>query len=114
MEKIAKYKAIAKEILAEITNRKNRSRRTANYQLIADEATGNYLLLRNGWQAGTRLYGIIIHVEVKEDGKVWLQQDATDLVVADLLLERGVATDDIVLGFLTPTMREDMEEVVLD
>ena len=111
MEKIAKYKSAAKAILTEITNRKNRSRRSANYQLIADDNSGNYLLLRNGWQLGTRLYGIIIHIEVKDDGKVWLQQDATDLVVADLLLEKGVANDDLVLGFLTPAMREDMEVV---
>jgi hypothetical protein len=108
MEKIAKYKAIAKEVLSALTDRKNRSRRSATYQLIADEANGNYLLLRNGWQGGTRLYGIIIHVDVKEDGKVWLQQDATDLVVADLLLENGVAAEDLVLGFMTPAMREDM------
>jgi len=110
MEKVAKYKAIAKEVLSAITDRKNRSRHSATYQLIADEANGNYLLLRNGWQGGTRLYGIIIHVDVKEDGKVWLQQDATDLVVADLLLEKGVAAEDLVLGFLTPTMREDMAD----
>ncbi|MCU0347708.1 MAG: XisI protein [Saprospiraceae bacterium] len=109
MEKIANYKLAAKEVLSEIAARKNRSRNSTTYQLITDEITGNYLLLRNGWQGGTRLYGIIIHVEVKADGKVWLQQDATDLVIADLLMEKGVATDDVILGFLTPAMREDME-----
>ena len=110
MGKIAKYKAIAKEVLSTITEWKNRSRRSVTYQFIADEANGNYLLIRNGWQGGTRLYGIIIHIEVKEDGKVWLQQDATDVVVADLLTEKGVGAEDLVLGFLTPAMREDMAD----
>ncbi|TAK45463.1 MAG: hypothetical protein EPO28_03740 [Saprospiraceae bacterium] len=42
MEKIAQYKAIAKEVLSTITDRKNRSRRPATYQLIADEAAGTW------------------------------------------------------------------------
>jgi hypothetical protein len=114
MEILKRYRTVAKEILSEIATRKNRSRRTTTYQLIADEATGNYLLLRNGWQGGVRLYGIIIHIEVTPDAKVWLQQDATDLIVADLLLERGVATEDLVLGFMTPVMRADMELEVME
>ncbi|MBK8562854.1 MAG: XisI protein [Saprospiraceae bacterium] len=70
-----------------------------------NEANGNHLTTQKLWQEETRSDGIIIHVDVKEDGKVWLQQDATDLVVADLLLEKGVAAEDLVLGFLTPMMR---------
>jgi len=57
------------------------------------------------WQ----IYGCIIHIEVTEEGKVWLHQDSTDYIVADLLLDKGIPRQDIVLGFHAPIMRADTE-----
>jgi hypothetical protein len=37
-----------------------------------------------------------------DDGKVWLQHDGTDLVIAEKLLAAGVEKMDIVLGFHAP------------
>jgi XisI protein len=53
-----------------------------------------------------RSYGPLIHIEVKNNGKVWLRQDGTDLEIGRLLLESGVSSDDIVLAFYSPTMRK--------
>ena len=52
----------------------------------------------------SRLY---LHIDVANDGKVWLQHDGTDILVAEKLLESGVAKSDLVLGFHEPLMRAD-------
>ena len=64
------------------------------------------MLYFNGWHEDyDRTYGCFLHVDVKPDGKVWLQYDGTDLIVAELLLEKGIPKEDIVLGFQAPYKR---------
>lgn len=108
MEKIKRYRAIAKNLIIELGERKNLSSRGLKYQVIIDDTTGNYLLLRNGWKGSSRFYSIIVHIEVTDDGKAWLQQDNTDLIIADMLLERGVSENDLVFGFHPPAMRDEI------
>lgn len=108
-----KYTDTIKNVLTEINSRYAKPSDDIQYQLIMDEKQHNYLLLTNGWLRGSRFYGILIHVELKEDGKVWLHDDNTDLVVVDWLLERGIPKKDIVLGWHTPSMREDTEFAVM-
>lgn len=83
------------------------------YQIIIDEKNGHYFLYQNAWLEGSyRLYGTVIHIQVKEDGKVWLHYDGTELIIADWLLERGVPMSHLVLGFHPPIVREDTEFAV--
>ncbi len=46
----------------------------------------------------------MIHFDIK-DGKIWLQQNATDLNTAEDLIEMGVTREDIVLGLQPPFKR---------
>ena len=39
------------------------------------------------------------------DGKIWLQQNNTDILIADELIENGIPKDKIVLGFIAPSER---------
>jgi hypothetical protein len=112
MEKIDRYRMAAKKIITDLGVRKNKASKGIRYQAIADDDTGNYLLLRNGWKGANRFYSIIIHIEVMENGRVWLHQDNTDLIIADTLLAADVAQSDIVLGFQAPIVREDTEFAV--
>ncbi|NJL76376.1 MAG: XisI protein [Saprospiraceae bacterium] len=107
MEKIIAYKKIAKDMIADFEGRKNKSNRAIRYQVIADDATGNYLLLRNGWKGAVRFYNVLVHIEVTAEGLVWLHQDSTDLIIADKLLEAGIPEANMVLGFHAPIMRAD-------
>ncbi|MFN4255928.1 MAG: XisI protein [Saprospiraceae bacterium] len=109
MEKVNHYRQIVRQLVSDLGTRKNKSGSSIKYQVITDDKTGNYLLLRNGWKGETRFYGAIVHIEVTDVGKVWLHQDNTDLVVADMLLEQGVPAKDIVLGFHAPIMRPETE-----
>ena len=76
-------------------------------QVIRDHDAGHYLLFSNGWKGVRRVYGCFFHVDLAEDGKVWLQHDGTDLVVGQMLLDRGVPKTDLVLAFHHPSMRKD-------
>ena len=112
MEKVVKYRSIARSIIADLGLKKNKAGAPIRYQIIADEKNGNYLLVRNGWKGGTRFYATIVHIEVTNEGMVWLHQDNTDLIIADMLLAAGIPSKDIVLGFHSPAMRPDTEFAV--
>jgi hypothetical protein len=56
------------------------------------------LLLREGWDKSRRVHAIIVHLEIR-DGKIWVQEDWTEHVVAADLEEVGIPKSEIVLGF---------------
>lgn len=68
------------------------------HQLVIDEKRKQYLLLLIGWQADRFVYSLLFHFSVMED-KIWLQQNATDLLVIDELMKRDILKSDIILGF---------------
>lgn len=109
MDQVTRYNEIAKTVITEIFERFAKSEGEVLYQLIMDEKSRNYILLTDGWIDESRFYGILIHIQVKEDGRVWLHDDNTDLIVVDWLLERGIPKKDMVLGWHTPSMRPDTE-----
>jgi len=112
MAVINQFPDIVKDILAEIYNRYESHKDDTRYQLITDDNTQNYLLLRDAWEDDSRYYGIIIHIEIKADGKVWVHDDNTELIVVDRLLERGIPPKSMVLGWHPPSMREVTEFAV--
>ena len=73
-------------------------------QLIFDTKRHHYQVLNIGWKEQTRVYGVIIHVDLKGD-KIWVQRDGTEIGVANELLAAGVPKHDIVLGFHAPYKR---------
>ena len=72
--------------------------------LCFDSVRDRYLLMRVGWDGLNRVYHSMLHFDIK-DGKVWLQQNTTDIDVGVELMELGVAKEDIVLGLHPPYKR---------
>jgi len=73
--------------------------------VVFDRAHDRYLVVDTGWQRGERVYGTIVHVDIR-DGLVWVQYDGTDRPVALALVEAGVPREKIVLGFREPELRK--------
>ncbi len=71
----------------------------------------HYQVLNIGWKDQKRIYGVIIHVDFK-DNKIWIQRDGTEIGIANELVEAGVPKQDIVLGFLAPYKRKLTEFAV--
>jgi hypothetical protein len=80
-------------------------------QLIFDIERDHYQVIHLGWEEQRRVYGCIIHVDIK-DGKIWIQRDGTEVGVANELVNAGVPKKDIVLAFQSPYKRKFTEYAV--
>jgi XisI protein len=77
-------------------------------ETIFDVDRDHYQLVYVGWRGSERVYGTVLHVDII-DGKIWVQQDGTEVGIANKLVEHGVPNQDIVLGFDPPKMRHYTE-----
>jgi XisI protein len=77
-------------------------------QAIFDVERDHYQLLHLGWRGSKREFGCILHLDIK-DGKIWIQQDGTEVGIANQLVELGVPKRDIVLAFHEPAVRQYTE-----
>ena len=109
MDKIEKYSRIIREMLEEVAALAPVEEGIDN-QIIMDEKRGHYLLYSVGWENMRWIYGSYVHLDVKPDGKVWLQHDGTSLRIAEELHSRGIPKLDIVIGFHDPLTRAHAEE----
>lgn len=109
MDKVNSYKKIVRELLEEI-NAITPSSNDVENQVIMDDNRGHYLLYSVGWEGMQWIYGSYVHIDIKNDGKVWLQHDGTSLKIAEELHDRGIPNKDIVIGFQPPHARALMED----
>jgi hypothetical protein len=80
-------------------------------QMIFDTERDHYQLVHAGWHNQHRKYGCLIHLDLK-DGKIWVQQDGTEVGVANELVELGVPKEDIVLAYQPAYIRPYTEFAV--
>jgi XisI protein len=72
---------------------------------VFDTKQDHYMVMNVGWDGHRRVYGCVLHLDIKQ-GKISIEQNMTEMRVAQELVERGVLKDDIVLGFQSPEMQE--------
>ena len=80
-------------------------------QTIFDTERDHYQLMYLGWHGKKRVFGTVLHLDIK-DGKIWIQWNGTEDDIAAELVAHGVPKHDIVLGFHTPVMRQFTEYAV--
>ncbi|MFB2896545.1 XisI protein [Aerosakkonemataceae cyanobacterium BLCC-F50] len=74
-------------------------------ETIFDTERDRYQLVYVGWQGSKRVYGVVLHLDII-NGKIWVQQDGTEVGIANKLVDLGVPKQDIVLGLDPPVMRQ--------
>jgi hypothetical protein len=110
IEKLEQYRSVIKKILTEYYEM-SIARSSASVEIevsdrIAfDEKHDQYLWFRFGWEEQQRIQHIIMYLCIK-NGKIWVEEDATNLCVVDDLLVAGIPQTDIVLGFHHPRKRD--------
>jgi len=102
MDSINQYKTIVLDYLQEVANLTP----PGLTETIVDEQHNQFLLYSNYWEENQRRYGCFLHIQIKPDGKIWIQHDGTDLSVAERLVDRGIPKNQIVLGFRAPFYRQ--------
>ncbi len=72
--------------------------------VIADKEINHFQLLQTGWQDEKYVFTVVMHFAIKK-GKIWFLRNITEHEAVDVLMERGVAKEDIVPGFRPPFAR---------
>ncbi len=107
MDKIKTYQQIILAIFEEYASYKPANSLSSENQIIADIQRNHFQLVRIGWDDDEDfMYHLIFHLDIKPDGKIWIQANWTDKDIAIELVERGVDKSDIVIGFQPPSHRQ--------
>ena len=102
MDKLENYRLYIQKLLEKHSHFKTQD--DVQSELIFDTVRDRYQLMRIGWKGLKRVYHIVLHFDIK-DGKIWLQQNTTDIDIGQELLELGIPKEDIVLGLHPPYKR---------
>jgi hypothetical protein len=102
MDKITAYQNAISELLVEYQDYlggANLNQVDNRLKTVIDTQHNHYQLLIAGWRSNKYSFNVLFHLDIIKD-KIWLQQNNTEYLIADELIEKGVAREDIVLGFL--------------
>jgi len=103
MAKVEQYRAYVQDLLKRYSRYKS-SYGEDEVQTIFDAEHDHYQLVHAGWDDNHRMYGCIIHMDIKND-KIWIQYDGTEVGMANELVALGIPKEDIVLAFHPPYKR---------
>ena len=109
MEKSAARRQIVKETIRAYA--RPPSHGEIEVATIFDDESEHYQMVLLGWNLGTRVYAVILHLRL-HNGKVWIEQDGTADGIADALLAAGIPREEIVLAFHSPWKRQFTEFAV--
>lgn len=104
MDKLNQYRNYIQEIL-EAYSKNKPAYGEIEVETIFDTVRDHYQVVHLGWKQQTWIHGCVIHIDIK-NGKVWIQWNGTEEDIAAELVAKGVAKEDIVLGFQSPFMRQ--------
>lgn len=99
MDHVSKYQQIIIQFLEELANRNYSNAPGIERQVVTDNIHHHYQLLNIGWHRGRFVFSPLLHFDIR-NGKVWVQQNGTELEIGDELIARGIDVKDIVLGFI--------------
>ncbi|MDM8517189.1 XisI protein [Desulfobacterales bacterium HSG16] len=110
MARLGEYQSYIEEILFEYQQCPP-AYGDVDMEILIDREQHHYQLISVGWNKDRRIWGCVIHVDIKNE-KIWIQHDGTEEGVANLLVKRGVPKQDIVLAFHAPYKRQYTEFAV--
>lgn len=104
MDKVEHYRQIVQSILL-AHSQIQPAYGDIEMELLFDQERDRYQVLRAGWLQKKRVYGVLIHIDIKGE-KLWIQYDGTEIGVANELTEQGIPKTDIVLAYHSPFIRQ--------
>ncbi len=99
MDKITKYKQLIQKEMEYQASIRIANIPDVPSKLFIGENKQFFTLYFIGWQGKEYIHNHLFNIEIIGD-KVWIHEDATDICIADKLVERGIAKEDIVLGYI--------------
>ncbi len=84
MDKLAEYREKIQRILIQYSQYKP-SYGEVEIEQVFDLERDHYQILSVGWNHQKRVYGVIMHLDLKDE-KVWIQQNTTEVDIAQELI----------------------------
>jgi XisI protein len=108
-EKIERYRHSLRQV---VMTQANVPRRPDQAMLapICDDQSGNYLLMRIGWDRRGRAHNILFHLRLIDD-QVFIEWDGLERGIANDLIGSGIAKEDIKLATESRTLYSHTEAV---
>ena len=106
MDRINEYRQIVRDFLEDFI------KYDVNAQLIFDTDRDRYLVMHNEWRNESRIYGCAMQIDII-DGQIWIQQNSTEIYIDRELIQHGVASKDIILGFRSPSIRQHLANLLM-
>ncbi|MGF1496681.1 MAG: XisI protein [Elainellaceae cyanobacterium] len=104
MDKVSRYRKIVQDILMSHSQIQP-AYGEIEMDVLFDQERDRYQVLRTGWLQKRRVYGVLIHIDIRGE-KIWVQYDGTEVGVANELVDCGIPKQDIVLAYHSPFMRQ--------
>jgi hypothetical protein len=104
MADLEKYRECIRKLITEYAQLAS-SNNEIEAQTIFDVEQDHYQLIYIGWQNKHRVFGPVMHFDIK-NGKIWIQWNGTEEDVGETLTAMGVPKYDIVVGFQPPYIRQ--------
>ncbi len=105
--KINKYQRLLAQLVEEKARLVNQTPGAEiTYQAVVDVKNNHFLLVSLGWSGSRFYYQVLVHIDIAPDGKIWIQQNQTEMVLAEMLANSGVEKKDIVVAFHPEYLRE--------
>jgi hypothetical protein len=104
MDKLTQYRSLIQKLLTEYRQLGKSQLDESTDRLAFDLERDEYLWFQSGWRGKERVRHITVYLRIV-NGKIWVEEDMTNLCVVDDLLAAGVPKQDIVLGFQHPSKR---------
>ena len=100
--KLARYRQLLRQVVEMHAAMKPGDRQLESLA-ISDPTNDNYLLMDVGYDHVGRADDVILHLRLREDGKVLIEYDGIEYGIAHDLIEAGIAKEDILLNmYATP------------
>ena len=96
MDRLTRYRDKVKALLSGYVSARG-AKISTECQLIFEEANDHSLWIDLGWNESRRIYNPVMHLDIKE-GRIWIQENMTDLDPAEDSIDLGVERLDIILG----------------
>jgi len=104
MDKLANYQQIIQQLLTDYAQNKP-AYGEIEVELIFDTQRHHYQIVHLGWQHKRWIHHCVMHLDIRDE-KIWIFCNSTEHDIAADLMELGVPSQDIVLGFQPPFVRE--------
>ena len=111
MDKLNKFNDAVIDVLNEYKSHFKQTKQDIKNEVVIDERNHHYQFLWTGWREEKHIFNVVCHIDIV-DGKIWIQQDNTEIGIANLLVEKGISKQDIVLAYFPKAHRKYTEFAV--